>query len=247
MRHLDEGRGLRGPALRPETIRRTSKPTERDPEGSAARASQPQRRLIYGSFQAPSRGRSRSGMAKLIYVANVSLDGYIEDAHGSFEWTAPIDEGFTFITDLVRPVGTYLYGRRMYETMAVWETQPALAAQSELMADFANVWQAADKIVYSTTLHVVSTANTRLERRFDPDSVRDMKTSAASDLTVGGPALAAHAFNAGLVDECQLFMYPVLVGEGKPAFPSDARIQLELLEERRFGNGVVNLHYRIQS
>ncbi len=148
-------------------------------------------------------------MAKLIYVANVSLDGYIEDAHGSFEWTAPIDEVFTFI--------------------------------------FANVWQAADKIVYSTTLHVVSTANTRLERRFDPDSVRDMKTSAASDLTVGGPTLAAHAFNAGLVDECQLFIYPVLVGEGKPAFPSDARIQLELLEERRFGNGVVNLRYRIQS
>src|SRR5438270_648243 len=119
-------------------------------------------------------------MAKLIYVANVSLDGYIEDAHGSFEWTAPTDEVFTFITDLVRPVGTYLYGRRMYETMAVWETQPALAAESPLMADFANVWQAADKIVYSTTLHAVSTANTRLERRFDPDSVRDMKTSASS-------------------------------------------------------------------
>ena len=170
-------------------------------------------------------------MAKLIYVANVSLDGYIEDAHGSFEWTAPNDEVFTFITDLVRPVGTYLYGRRMYETMAVWETQPALAAQSELMADFANVWQAADKIVYSTTLHAVSTANTRLERRFDAAAVRDLKTS----------------LNAGLVDECQLFMYPVIVGDGKPAFPSDARIQLELLEERRFGNGVVNLHYRIQS
>jgi dihydrofolate reductase len=186
-------------------------------------------------------------MAKLIYVTNVSLDGYIEDAHGSFEWTAPSDELFSFITDLVRPVGTYLFGRRMYETMAVWETDPALAAESELRADFANVWQAAGKIVYSTTLHVVSTANTRLESRFDPDSVRDMKTSAISDLTVGGPTLAAHAFKAGLVDECQLFMYPVLVGQGKPAFPSDARIQLELLEERRFGNGVVNLHYRIQS
>src|SRR3977135_3366288 len=198
-------------------------------------------------------------MGKLIYVANVSLDGYIEDAHGSFEWTAPIDEVFTFITDLVRPVGTYLYGRRMYETMAVWETQPPLAAQSELMADFANAWHAADKIVYSTTLDVVSTANTRLERRFDPDSVRDMKTSAASDLTVGGPSparrdctvggppLAAHAFNAGLVDECQLFIHPVLVGEGKPAFPTDARIQLELLEERRLGTGVVTLRYRIQS
>ena len=186
-------------------------------------------------------------MAKLIYATNVSLDGYIEDAHGRFEWTAPTDEVFSFITDLVRPVGAYLYGRRMYETMAVWEADPTLAAQSELRADFANVWQTADKIVYSTTLHAVSTANTRLERRFDPDSVRDMKTSAASDLTVGGPTLAAHAFNAGLVDECQLFIYPVLVGEGKPAFPSDARIQLELLEERRFGNGVVNLRYRIQS
>ena len=186
-------------------------------------------------------------MAKLIYVANVSLDGYIEDAHGSFEWTAPNDEVFTFITDLVRPAGTYLYGRRLYETMAVWETQPALAAQSELMADFANVWQAADKIVYSTTLHVVSTANTRLERRFDADSVRDMKTSAASDLTVGGPTLAAHAFNAGWSMSASSSFHPVLLGEGKPAFPSDARIQLELLEERRFGNGVVNLRYRIQS
>ena len=185
-------------------------------------------------------------MAKLIYVANVSLDGYIEDAQGNFEWTEPSDEVFTFITDLVRPVGTHLNGRRMYETMAVWETQPALAAQSELMADFANVWQAADKIVYSTTLHVVSTANTRYERRFDPDSVREMKAS-ASDLTVGGSILAAHAFDAGLVDECQLFMYPVLVGEGKPAFPSDARVQLDLLDEHRLGNGVVNLRYRIQS
>jgi dihydrofolate reductase len=186
-------------------------------------------------------------MAKLIYVANVSLDGCIEDAHGSFEWTAPSDAVFTFITDLVRPVGTYLYGRRMYETMAVWETQPALAAQSELMAEFANVWQAADKIVYSTTLDVVSTANSRLEHRFDPDSVRNLKTSAACDLTIGGPTLAAQAFNAGLVDECHLFVYPVLVGEGKPAFPRDARIQLELLEERRFANGVVNLGYRVQS
>jgi dihydrofolate reductase len=183
-------------------------------------------------------------MAKLIFVSNVSLDSYIEDANGGLEWTEPSDEYFTFITDLVRPVGTHLYGRRLYESMAVWETQPALAAQSELMADFANVWQTADKIVYSTTLPVVSTARTRLERRFDPDAVRDMKASAASDLTVGGSTLAAHAFDAGLVDECQLFMHPVLVGQGKPAFPSDARIQLELLEEHRFGNGIVYLRYR---
>src|SRR5205085_10976933 len=151
------------------------------------------------------RGRGRSSrcsdVAKLMYVSNVSLDGYIEDEHGSFDWTAPDDELFAFITDLVRPVGTYLYGRRMYDTMAVWETDPTLAAQSELMADFANVWQAADKVVYSTTLNAVSTASTRLERRFDPDAVRDLKTSAASDLTVGGATFAAHAFNVGLVDE----------------------------------------------
>ena len=186
-------------------------------------------------------------MANLIYVTNVSVDGYIEDAHGRIDWTEPTDEYFTFITDVVRPVGTYLYGRRLYETMAVWETEPALAAQSELMADFANVWQAADKIVYSTTLADVSTANTRLERRFDPDSVREIKASAASDLTVGGAAVAAHAFGAGLVDECQLFVHPVVVGQGKPAFPRDAGVQLELLEEHRFGSGVVNLRYRIRS
>jgi dihydrofolate reductase len=186
-------------------------------------------------------------MANLIYAANVSLDGYIEDAHGSFDWTEPSDEVFAFITDLVRPVGTYLYGRRLYETMAVWETQPDLAAQSELMADFANIWQAADKVVYSTTLDEVSTARTRLERRFDPASVRDLKASAASDLTVGGPAIAAHAFDAGLVDECQLFIHPLIVGGGKAALPSDARIQLELLEEHRFANGLVNLRYRIRS
>jgi dihydrofolate reductase len=186
-------------------------------------------------------------MAKLIYIINVSLDGYIEDAHGSFDWTEPSDDVFTFITDLIRPVGTHLLGRRMYEMMAVWETEPALAAQSELMADFANVWQRSDKVVYSTTLDAVSTTNTRLEHRFDPDSIRDMKTSAANDLAVAGPTLATHAFEAGLVDECQLFMHPVLVGGGKPAFPRDAHIQLELMEERPFGNGVVYLRYRIQS
>ena len=183
-------------------------------------------------------------MAKLIYVANVSLDGYIEDAHGRFEWTEPSDEGFTFITDLVRPVGTHLYGRRLYETMAVWETDATLAAQSDPMADFAKVWQAADKVVYSTTLQDVSTARSRLERSFDPDSVRDMKRSATGDLTVGGPNLAAHAFKGGLVDECHLFICPVLVGGGKPALPRDTRAELELVDERRFTNGVVYLRYR---
>jgi dihydrofolate reductase len=186
-------------------------------------------------------------MAKLIYVANVSLDGYVEDVRGRFDWTEPSDEVFTFITDLVRPFGTYLYGRRMYETMALWEVDPALAAQSEIRADFAHSWQAADKIVYSTTLHGVSTPRTRLERRFDPDSVRGIKASAASDVTVGGSTLAAQAFNAELIDECQLFIYPVLVGEGKPAFSGDGRVHLDLLEEHRFGNGVVNLRYRILS
>ena len=186
-------------------------------------------------------------MAKLIYVANVSLDGYVEDAHGRFDWTEPTDEVFAFITDLVRPVGTYLYGRRMYETMASWEVDPTLAAQSELWADFAHIWQSADKIVYSTTLHSVSTAKARLERRFDHDSVRELKASAASDVTIGGSTLAADAFDAGLIDECQLFMYPVLVGGGKPAFSGDARVQLDLVDEHRFGNGVVNLRYRILS
>lgn len=184
-------------------------------------------------------------MAKLIYVTNVSLDGYIEDEHGSFDWTATDDELFAFITDLVRPVGTYLYGRRLYDTMAPWETDPSLAGQSELMADFANVWQAADKVVYSTTLDAASTAKTRLERNFDPASVRDMKASATSDLTVGGAHLAAHAFMAGLVDECHLFIRPVLVGGGKPALPSHTRADLELLDDRRLGKGVVYLRYRI--
>ena len=186
-------------------------------------------------------------MAKLIYVANVSLDGYIEDAHGSFEWTAPSDEVFSFITDLVRPVGTYLYGRRMYETMAVWETHLPWPPSRSSWPTSRTSGKRPTRSSTPRRCTSVSTTNTRLERRFDPDSVREMKASAASDLTVGGPTLAAHAFNAGLVDECQLFIHPVLVGEGKPAFPSDARVQLELLEEHRFGNGVVNLRYRIQS
>jgi dihydrofolate reductase len=186
-------------------------------------------------------------VAKLMYITNVSVDGYIEDAHGSFDWTEPSDEVFTFITDLVRPVGTSLYGRRLYETMAVWETEPALAADSELSADFANIWKATDKIVYSTTLQDVFTANSRLERRFDPDAVRDLKASATRDMTIGGAALAAHAFNAGLVDEYQLFVHPVVVGGGKPAFSSDARTDVQLLEERRFASGIVYLRYGVQS
>jgi len=184
-------------------------------------------------------------MGKLMYVTNVSLDGFIEDEHGGFEWTEPDDEQFAFVTDLVRPVGTHIYGRRLYESMAVWETDPALAAQSELMADFAHLWQAADKIVYSTTLDAVSTGKSRLERNFDPDSVRTMKLAADHDLMVGGANLAAQAFGAGLVDECHLFIGPAVVGRGKPSLPSELRAKLELLDERRFDNGVVYVRHRI--
>ena len=180
---------------------------------------------------------------KLTTINNVSLDGYIEDEHGNFDFAVPSDDYFAFITDLVRSVGTYLYGRRQYEAMKVWETDPTVAAESELRADFANVWQVADKVVYSTTLEAASTANTRLERAFDADAVRGIKASAAMDLTVGGPTLAAHAFQAGLVDEIHLFVYPVLVGRGKPALPDDMRATLELLDERRFSNGAVYLRY----
>jgi dihydrofolate reductase len=186
-------------------------------------------------------------MGKLIYIVNVSLDGYIEDSDGNLDWTDPSDEVFAFITDLVRFSGTYVYGRRMYETMAVWETDPALAAQSELMSDFAQIWQAANKVVYSTTLHELSTARTQLERNFDPDAIRDLKASAAEDLTVGGPNLAAHAFRAGLVDECQLLIHPVILGAGKPALPRGMRANLELLDERRFGNGALYVRYRVAS
>jgi dihydrofolate reductase len=182
-------------------------------------------------------------MARLIYIANVSLDGFIEDERGSFNWTEPEEEVFAFITDLIRPIGTFLYGRRLYETMAVWETDASLSAQSEPMADFAKVWQAADKVVYSTTLRAVSTARSRLERSFDPDTVRGMKRSATGDLAVGGSILAAHAFKGGLVDECHLFIYPVLLGGGKPALPRNARAEFQLVDERRFTN-VVYLRYR---
>ena len=186
-------------------------------------------------------------MAKLIYSAITSLDGYIEDEDGKFDWAVPDEEVHTFINDLERPVGTYLYGRRMYDTMAGWETDPTLAAQSQLMHDFAQIWQAADKIVYSRTLETVSTGRTRIERDFDPEAVRQMKASAERDLTVGGPGLAAHAFEAGLVDECHLFVAPIVVGGGKQSLPNDVRLKLELLDERRFGNGVVHLHYRTRT
>src|SRR5881394_759785 len=185
-----------------------------------------------------------SGMAKLIYATNVSLDGYIEDERGEFDFGQLDDDVFASYTDLVRSVGTFIYGRRLYETMAVWETDAALAAQSDLMADFASAWQAANKVVYSTTLAAVSTADTRLERLFDPAAVHQLKATVGSDLTVGGANLAAQAFKAGLVDECQLFVWPTVVGGGKPGLPTGVRTDLELLDERRFRNGVVYLRYR---
>jgi dihydrofolate reductase len=182
-------------------------------------------------------------MANLIYTAIASLDGYIADEQGTFDWAVPDEEVHRFINDLERGVGTYLYGRRMYETMAGWETDADLAAQSEVMRDFAEIWQAAEKIVYSRTLESVSTQRTRLERDFDPEAVRRMKASAGSDLAVAGPELAAHAFRAGLVDECHLFVAPVIVGGGKKSLPDGVRLDLELLAERRFGSGMVHLRY----
>ena len=183
-------------------------------------------------------------MTKLIYVTNMSLDGYIEDEHGDINFF-PVDaEVFRSHTDLLQSAGTFLYGRRLYESMAVWETDATLAARSDLMGEFATAWQAANKVVYSTTLAAVSTAKTRIERHFDPNAVRELKAAASSDITVGGANLASQALEAGLVDECQLYVLPTVLGAGKPALPTDARAELELIDERRFGNGVVLLRYR---
>ena len=183
-------------------------------------------------------------MAKLIYSVIASLDGYVADEDGNFDWAVPDEEAHAFINDLDRPVGTYLYGRRMYETMAGWETDPTLADRSPPMRDFAQIWQAADKVIYSKTLRAVSTARTRIERDFDPEAVRQMKALARRDLIVGGRELAAQAFKAGLVDECHLFVVPMVVGGGKRSLPEDVRLRLELLDERRFGSGMVYLCYR---
>jgi dihydrofolate reductase len=186
-------------------------------------------------------------VARLIYSAITSLDGYVADEDGNFDWAAPDEEVHTFVNDLERSVGTYLYGRRMYEVMVFWETAHTLADQPPSIQDFAAIWQAADKIVYSTTLEAVSSAKTRIERDFDPEAVRQMKASAGRDLSVGGPGLVAQAIKAGLVDECHLFVTPVVVGGGKPSLPNDIRLELELLDERRFAGGVVHLHYRTRT
>jgi dihydrofolate reductase len=183
-------------------------------------------------------------MAKLIYSAITSLDGYVADENGNFDWGVPDEEVFAFINDLERPVGTYLYGRRMYEVMVFWEPAHTFADQQPVVRDFATIWQAADKIVYSKTLETVSSARTRIEREFEPEAVRGLKARAERDITVGGSELAGQALKAGLVDECHLFVTPIIVGGGNQALPNNVRLKLELLNERRFGNGVVHLHYR---
>jgi dihydrofolate reductase len=184
-------------------------------------------------------------MAKLIYSAISSLDGYVADADGNFDWSAPDVEVHSFINDLERPIGTYLYGRRMYDVMRFWETAPTGSGELSAEQDYARIWQAADKIVYSRSLEQVSTARTRLETEFDRDGVEQIKVAATCDVSLGGPTLAAQALKFGLVDECHLFVSPIVVGGGTPAMPDNVRIQLELLDGRRFDDGVVHLHYRI--
>ena len=183
-------------------------------------------------------------MAKLIYIANTSLDGYCEDPDGGIDFGEPDEEYFGYINDLERPVGAYLYGRRMYEAMVYWETVP-VSEQPPWVADFTTIWRGADKVVFSETLTEVASARTTLEREFNVGAIRQMKSESTHDLTVGGAELAAQAFEAGLVDECHLFFWPVVLGGGKPALPRSERLDLQLLDERRSRSGVVHAHYRI--
>ena len=185
-------------------------------------------------------------MAKLSYTAITSLDGYIEDSAGRFDWAMPDAEVHAFVNDLERPVGTHLYGRRMYETMAVWQTVCDGPGVPAAEADFADVWRGLDKVVFSRSLDAVWTPRTQLEREFDPEAVRRMKDTATRDISVSGPGLAQHAFRAGLVDDVNLFVFPIVVGGGKPGLPRDVRVDLELVDERRFGNGVVHMHHRVR-
>jgi dihydrofolate reductase len=186
-------------------------------------------------------------VAKLIYSAITSLDGYVADEEGKFEWAAPDEEVHAFVNDLERPIGTYLFGRRMYEVMVFWETAHTLVDEPTVFLDYARIWQAAGKVVYSKTLDTVSSARTRIEREFDPDAVRQMKSQSTHDISVGGPGLAAEAIRAGLVDELHWFVTPVVVGGGNHFLPQDVRMQLELIDERRFGSGVVYLQYRVMT
>ena len=185
-------------------------------------------------------------MARLVYSVITSLDGYVADEDGTFDWAAPDEEVHAFVNDRERSIGTYLYGRRMYETMRYWEAPDALAEQPAVVQDYAAIWQAADKVVYSSSLQEVSSARTRIERDFDPVAIRALKAQAPLDLSVGGPHLAAAALRARLVDEYHAFVTPVVVGGGISALPDGLRLDLELLDERRFGGGVVHLHYRVR-
>jgi dihydrofolate reductase len=186
-------------------------------------------------------------MAKLIYTAIASLDGYVEDDEGKFDWAAPDSEVHAYVNELERPIGTYLYGRRMYETMVFWQDVDTGADQAAEIRDYADVWRAAEKVVYSRTLQNVSSPRTRIERNLDPDAVRRLKATSSADITIGGAELAGQAFAAKLIDECHLFLGPVVVGAGKRALPDNLRAQLELLDERRFTSGVVHLRYRVEA
>jgi dihydrofolate reductase len=186
-------------------------------------------------------------MAKLTYTAISSLDGYVADNDGKFDWAKPDAEVHAFVNDLERPAGTHLYGRRLYEVLVAWETIDKDRDQPPFILDFAEIWQAADKIVYSRTLESVSSARTRIEREFDPDAVRELKATSERDLLIGGPELAGEAIRAELVDEYQLILAPVLVGGGKQALPDGVRVDLELLDERRFASGFVYLRYGVRS
>lgn len=183
-------------------------------------------------------------MAKLIYSSITSLDGYIADRDGKFGWAMPDEEVHRFVNDTERPIGTYLYGRRMYETMVYWETLDPRAEQPPFVHDYARIWRAADKVVYSRTLKAVASARTRIERDFDPDAIRQMKAHSEHDISVGGADLAGQVIKAGLVDEYHIVLTPIMVGGGKQFLPDDVRVKLQLVDERRFGNGMVYLHYR---
>jgi dihydrofolate reductase len=181
-------------------------------------------------------------VARLIYSAIASLDGYVSDEDGGWDWSMPDEAVHALVNDLTRPLGTWLLGRRMYEVLKAWET---MDDEEPVMRDFAEIWRAADKVVYSRTLQAAATARTRVEREFDPEAVRRMKAEEERDISIGGPQIAAHAFRAGLIDEIQLFLSPVIVGGGNPALPDGVKLRLELLEERRFANDVVHLRYRV--
>lgn len=186
-------------------------------------------------------------MANLIYWMNTSLDGYVADEAGNFDWSEPSDEVHAFANELERPIGIYLYGRRIYQSMAVWQTFGTAEDDPAVIREFGEIWRAADKVVYSRTLEQVTTPKTRLEREFDPTAVRAMKASASRDISINGPTLAAHAIRAGLVDEYHVLIYPVVVGGGLPWLPDNVRLSLALVGEHRFENGVVHLHYRARS